>query len=756
MVHRTHVCRIAALVTVVAAALSTSCACQDEASETGPTHELDDLRWGSVTELDLLLVIDNSRSMADKQALFAEAVPALLKQLAEPHLTPDGFPASRALENIHIGVISSSLGSHGGDQCSPASPTFKTAENDHARLMPSVRTGLSSYQSLGFLWWDPRGSAGGASDLGALAKSFADHVRAAGENGCGYEATLEAWYRFLVDPTPPLDVVVEGGVAKTTGVDSLVLQQRADFLRPGSMLAIVMLTDENDCSIVDGGAGWLAASTANPDQTAFNLPRGTAVCATEPDSPCCRSCTAAEPSPPPGCQDLGSDSECQKGPWDDQGDHPNLRCWQQKQRFGADFLYPTRKYVEALTQPEICPAWDAAGPVACDARVGNPLFVSNRHPSLIILAGVVGVPWQDIATQASIDHPAVLEYRLPHQLDWDWLIPACQQLVSDTPVAHAGETPPRPVPICHRWDALDEPDDPLMIESPEPRSGNNPATLQPTVPESGGPGENSVNGHEWLTANGDLQYACIFPLAQPRDCASSAFSSCDCDDVHTGYAANNPVCQAPSGEYTQIQRFAKAFPGTRHLQVLHDLGEQAVVASICPKLVGGDSSAPAYGYNAALQSVVERLLFSEGPPFESVCLDPRVVLRPDGSAPCAVYDVKLDAPSCDCAGPGLSPISASLRKFAEARLEHTGACNLGASSKCSDACICELAQLSGEARSACQTEAAPDPKLFGFCPIITSQGVGTPGFDAWCGAGNGLLRFVGMPSEVHLLYECQY
>ena len=28
-------------------------------------------------------------------------------------------------------------------------------------------------------------------------------MAAAGENGCGYEASLEAWYRFLVDPEPP-------------------------------------------------------------------------------------------------------------------------------------------------------------------------------------------------------------------------------------------------------------------------------------------------------------------------------------------------------------------------------------------------------------------------------------------------------------------------------------------------------------------------------------------------------------------------
>ena len=59
------------------------------------------------------------------------------------------------------------------------------------------------------------------------------------------------------------------------------------------------------------------------------------------------------------------------------------------------------------------------------------------------------------------------------------------------------------------------------------------------------------------------------------------------------------------------RRFAKAYPGLRHLQVLKGIGEQvpgvnnAIVASICPKIT--DRNNPAYGYNPAIAAIIERL-----------------------------------------------------------------------------------------------------------------------------------------------------
>lgn len=557
-------------------------------------------------KVDLLLMVDNSMSMTDKQELLAEAVPRLVNQLINP--TGGG----KAVTDLHIGIVSSSLGGHGGDQCSEQSSYFTPSQNDHAHLMPSVRpsASLPSHQGLGFLWWDPGNKGGGQSNSATLTAELTAHVKAVGEGGCGWESSLEAWYRFLIDPSPPEQVVVQNNVAGVIGTDAVVLKQRQDFLRPDSAVVVLMLSDENDCSTIDGGYNWIAAQTSNPNNTAFHLPRATSACATDPNSPCCRSCATSEASTPPGCASVSQDPTCQMGSYDDKGDHPNLRCWQQRKRFGLDFLYPTRKYAEALTQPTVCSSWLAppssstalANGECGGARVANPLFAGGRDPGLVFLVGIVGVPWQDLATDATLSAPSELALldasELAAKARWDWLVPSCLEPVSPAELE-------RPMPICKRWDAADEPDDPFMIESSKPRSGKHPVTGESIAPPNAGSMASKINGHDWQTNDGDLQYACIFPLPAPKDCSQTP-AGCDCDDVGGGYTAMNPLCQDSSGQYSTQQLFAKAFPGTRHLQVMKDIGSQAVVASICAKSSASPSSS-AYGYNAAMDALAKRL-----------------------------------------------------------------------------------------------------------------------------------------------------
>jgi hypothetical protein len=80
--------------------------------------------------VDLLFVIDNSISMFDKQAILSEAVPLLVQRLITPNCldaqgvvvgTSDaagncalGAAEFAAVPDLHLGVITSSLGSHGG------------------------------------------------------------------------------------------------------------------------------------------------------------------------------------------------------------------------------------------------------------------------------------------------------------------------------------------------------------------------------------------------------------------------------------------------------------------------------------------------------------------------------------------------------------------------------------------------------------------------------------------------------------------
>src|SRR5687767_5570745 len=88
----------------------------------------------AVNKIDLLFMIDNSRSMADKQVTLSQAVPALVRRLVTPPCIGDGGmplgmvvdaegrcaqgrPEFRPIRDIHVGVITSSLGAHGGELC---------------------------------------------------------------------------------------------------------------------------------------------------------------------------------------------------------------------------------------------------------------------------------------------------------------------------------------------------------------------------------------------------------------------------------------------------------------------------------------------------------------------------------------------------------------------------------------------------------------------------------------------------------------
>ena len=43
-----------------------------------------------------------------------------------------------------------------------------------------------------------------------------------------------------------------------------LLAQRQAFLRPDSLVAVIMLSDENDCSIAVGGSSWIVGNTRRP------------------------------------------------------------------------------------------------------------------------------------------------------------------------------------------------------------------------------------------------------------------------------------------------------------------------------------------------------------------------------------------------------------------------------------------------------------------------------------------------------------
>ncbi len=719
-----------------------------------------------IDKIDLLFMVDNSASMADKQDILRDAVPVLVKRLTSPVCVdpvtrkPNGTkspctvgePEFPPVNDIHVGIVTSSLGAHGGTQC--AARTGFTP-NDNAHLLGTVRpTGSNAdltqvfdasktWNNSGFLAWDANqlDQPPGSNDPNALQNSFQDMIVAAGERGCGYEASLEAWYRFLIDPEPPANVTTDmsahpqtvrgsklirnaDGSTTCMGCDQEILVQRKAFLRPDSLLAIVMLSDENDCSIRDDSVGWFVASEG------VRMPRSTTACAANPNDPCCRSCVDGSP-PAAGCGATADDPICKATPaWDAAHDNLNLRCFDQKRRFGFDLLYPTSRYVDALTQRTLVLQSDGK------TEVPNPLYAPDpkygiRSADHVFLAGIVGVPWQDIADDDSLGG-AGLKYLSAEELEQRgrWSV-----LLGDP---HASP------PVL--------PSDPFMRETPDERSGKNPVTQDAIVPASSlDPTASPINGHEHRVPNlDDLQYACTFQLTKTRPCMAGD-SSCDCSatggstpDTSKVVAENSPLCQpAGGGAATTEQRFAKAYPGTRELEVLKGLSKQGIVASICPKVTepqdpNDPSTDASYGYNPAVGAIIDRL----GGILRGHCL-PRAIETDPATSQVRCTMVEAQASGCDCGAQGRGPVDPRIEQAVQRELAAAGRCGGLNQAACSSFCQCEIRQEQGADLEACRLGKPVPP---GYCYVDDPA---SP-LVAECGATEKhALRFVGSADGVH-------
>ena len=246
----------------------------------------------------------------------------------------------------------------------------------------------------------------------------------------------------------------------------------------------------------------------------------------------------------------------------------NLRCFDQKRRFGVDFLYPVDRYVDGLTKTTVP---DRAGNL-----VDNPLFVGNRSPKLVLFNAIVGVPWQDLAKDPK---SLASGFAPPSEIDWD--------LVLGDPANGVA------------------PKDPLMIESIAPRVGTNPRTGIALAPPDAPLNENVINGHERIIAEqNDLQYACIYPRQLPKVCTSGA---CECDGTSI---PTNPICQSNDGSYGPVQQYARALPGLRELALVKGLGDRATAGSVCAPITVG-AQEPTFGYkptiDAALRTLRQRI-----------------------------------------------------------------------------------------------------------------------------------------------------
>jgi hypothetical protein len=658
------------------------------------------LTQSAVNKIDLLFMVDNSASMADKEAVLATAVPDLIGGLVNPPCDDDttGLPIPTAMQpagpteacpgtskreftpifDIHIGLISSSLGTFGANGCPDTEPTCpnnapNTSNNDHGHLVtrtdPCASTVVPTYTTSngpeGFLAWDPEQmlTPKGIADEPTLQMDLTDLVVGDGQSGCGFESQNEAWYRFLIDPSPYQSITLNSKPeVVTTGEDEVLLQQRREFLRSDSLLAIIVLTDETDTSIKEYGQYPLFAQETNPNMTPFHLPHGSAACTDPmqgPTSACCYSCGETKPAACP------VDPTCNgaAGDYNDNTENLGLRAFglsgglqSHKARYGIEWFYQPSRYVQALTSPMV---QNAAGDM-----VNNPIFSPNpdepnasvRDPGLVFYAAITGVPWQLIARQDANGTPDLINGIDP----LDKTVTGGFKTYEELNMLDKGGKNTFWQDIAGDPENYVVPFSPYMVESTVPRTGTDPitgTTLAPPQANCGmlAPNPNTINGHEWNVAPpnappGDIEYACIFTLPTARDCSLPNAVSCNC----TGLAANadNPLCDPNPNDSMNptLQTRAKAYPGVKNLAIAQGLTTQGIAASICPAQLANPNNAdgsPAadYGYRPAVNAIINRLKQA----LTGECLPRTLTPDPTGQVPCLILEARnVGGGACNC------------------------------------------------------------------------------------------------------------
>ena len=164
---------------------------------------------GTPIKLDLLFMIDDSQSMSEEQANLARNFPRLIDALKQ---MPAGLP------DLHLGVVSSDMGAGN----SVTSGACATPIGDRGALRVRDGCGL-----------DPAKGRFLISEAGGVNTNFTGDISAVfaclaelGTGGCGFEHQLQS-----------VRMALSGFVADNNG-----------FLRSDAHLAIVYITDEDDCS----------------------------------------------------------------------------------------------------------------------------------------------------------------------------------------------------------------------------------------------------------------------------------------------------------------------------------------------------------------------------------------------------------------------------------------------------------------------------------------------------------------------------
>jgi hypothetical protein len=210
-------------------------------------------------EIDILFMVDNSPSMDTKQAALAKNFPAMIQVL---QALEGGLP------DLHIGVISSDMGAGGGElgaNCgiplgnrgllwgndNSASALAGVTENYYNQFATVANLSNGCGLNQGARWIADIQNTAGAGRVknytGNLTDVFSCLATAVGTKSCGEEHQLQS-IRMALNPQKGIN------------------EANIGFLRPKAKLAIVMVTDEDDCS----AEGYSATDRTPNNDNLFN------------------------------------------------------------------------------------------------------------------------------------------------------------------------------------------------------------------------------------------------------------------------------------------------------------------------------------------------------------------------------------------------------------------------------------------------------------------------------------------------------
>lgn len=211
-----------------------------------------------ITKADLLFVVDNSGTMREEQMALRAELPKLIETLTSGKRF-DGDPNPfQAVEDLHLAVVSTDMGLANVDGIIGCEGLGEDGVMRDPRQM-----GCSSDDTGGrFLSYRPseQSPAEIATAFGCLADL--------GTDGCGFEQQLESSLKALwpaADQSIPFVTTADGLGAEPHGD-----RENKGFLREDSLLGIVLVTDENDCSSADT-SHFTPMASLNPTDPNYNV-----------------------------------------------------------------------------------------------------------------------------------------------------------------------------------------------------------------------------------------------------------------------------------------------------------------------------------------------------------------------------------------------------------------------------------------------------------------------------------------------------